>query len=442
MAAPDARGKCSTRGSTRAHMGAMPPAGTAPPPRPVERSPRRSWAFLIANGLAQTGAFITFIPLLTLLLPLKAQAIAGADKAVLLSQVSIFSGLTAAGANLLFGALSDGTRSRWGRRRPWLICGWLMTAVALVLIQTSTSVLWLIAAIVLFQLSVNAMFAPMVALIPDLVPDSQKGVASAIAGVALPASNLFTASVAALAWLSDGRYLLVIAASALLVLPFALRLKEPAGPVSEPDPVRPGFRFSAFASLAHRDFRGAFVARAFMEAAIALNTLYLLYLVQHRIASGAVLPDLSSQSLLAVLLAAGTAASVSAGFGGGLLSDRLGRRRPVVMTGGMLIALGGATMVVAPDWPGPLIGQILFGLGHGLFSASAFAMIAQLLPDPRTRGRDLGVMNLATACAQAFGPMVGLALLNAGYSVVAVFVLVALAAAAGALSLFMVKRGA
>ena len=53
----------------------------------------------------------------------------------------------------------------------------------------------LVLAVILFQVAVNVLYAPLMAVVPDLVPDSQKGLVSAWAGAALPVANLFTALV-------------------------------------------------------------------------------------------------------------------------------------------------------------------------------------------------------------------------------------------------------
>ena len=47
-------------------------------------------SFIAAFTLAQIGAYVSFMPLFQVLLPLKAAAIDGAGKAVLLSHVAIF----------------------------------------------------------------------------------------------------------------------------------------------------------------------------------------------------------------------------------------------------------------------------------------------------------------------------------------------------------------
>lgn len=391
-------------------------------------SHRSRW-FIVGYGAAQAGAFICFIPLLTLLLPGKAELLGGADKALLLSQMAILGGLTAACANLMFGSLSDRTRGPLGRRRPWILAGLGLVAVSLALIGWADTPLRLALSVVVFQLAVNALYAPLMAVVPDMVPDAQKGLVSAWAGAALPVANLFTAVVATrLAGSGPAQFSIVIVAAAAMILPFALTLREPRAPVAPARRTR-----LSFAALKDRRFFRAFLSRLLVESAVAVNTLYLLFLLQDQ--PGARPPGWSALQLFGALLIASTVAAALAGFIGGAASDRLGRRRMFVAAGavGMAAALG--LMVAWPAWPGALAAQLLFGAAHGLHATTVAAMTAEILPDRGMAGRDLGVMNLAVALPQSLAPAAAAGLLGLGLPLAAVFLAASIAAliAAGVL---------
>ncbi len=81
------------------------------------------------------------------------------------------------------GLLSDRSRSRFGRRRPFLVAGVLLDLVFLAWIALAGS-FWSLAAAVLFiQFSSNISHGPLQALIPDLVPEEQRGRASGIKAI-------------------------------------------------------------------------------------------------------------------------------------------------------------------------------------------------------------------------------------------------------------------
>lgn len=384
-------------------------AGDRPPPT------HRSRWFVLGYGAAHAGAFICFIPLLTLLLPEKAGAIGGADKALLLSLAAMLGGLTAAMANFLFGALSDRTRSPIGRRRPWILAGFGLVAASLALLAVTRNPIQLVLAVIAFQVAVNVLYAPLMAVVPDLVPDDQKGLVSAWAGAALPVANLFTALVVSrLAGWAGAQFAVVVLAAGALILPFAARLREPASP-----PGRAALRLSLTA-LRDGRFRNLFASRLLAESAVAINTLYLLFWVQALPARGAP-GGWSATETFSLLLVVSTLAATAAGFAGGALSDRLRRRRGFVVAGaaGMGLALG--LMVAWTAWPGLLAAQLLFGLSHGLHATTVAALTAERLPDPSQAGRDLGVMNMAVALPQSLAPAGAAVLLAAGLPLSAVF---------------------
>jgi MFS family permease len=376
----------------------------------AEPSPaHRSRGFILGYGAAQAGAFICFIPLLTLLLPGKAELIGGTDKALLLSHMAMLGGLTAAFANLLFGALSDRTRGPLGRRRPWIVAGLAFVAAGVGLVGWAGTPVQLALGVVAFQIAVNALYAPLTALVPDMVADRQKGLVSAWAGAALPVANLFTAVVVTrLAGSGTAQYVVVVVAAAVLILPFALTLKEPRTPLAAVPP----FRLS-FAALKDRRFSGAFGSRLLIESAVAINTLYLLFLLQ-TLPTGSAPQGWSPIQTFGVLLMAATLAATLSGFVGGAWSDHVRRRRPFVIAGALGMAASLALMIGWRAWPGPFVAQLLFGAGHGLHAATVAAMTAEILPDRAKAGRDLGVMNIAIALPQSLAPAFAAVLLAIG----------------------------
>jgi MFS family permease len=367
-----------------------------------------SGGFIALYTLAQIGAFIAFIPMFNLLLPLKAEAVDLTGKAILLSQVTVLGAVVAGLANLGAGVLSDATRGPWGRRRPWIAGGAVAVAVAHGFIYLADSLWSLLAAIVAFQVALNLMFGPLNAVLADRVPDRQKGTVSALQGLALPTAGLFSALVLAMALddLSE-RFLLTALAVPALVLPFALLVPDHSEPGSRQEGARISLRV-----IADQDFRLAFFSRLLVQVSISLNVLYLLFYLQ----DVADLPDASfaaPESAFGWLLAAGTIGGLVVGFVGGLLSDRTRRRRVLVMSGGLLMALGAGLMVAQPGWPGPLVAQIVFGIGLGLYSTVDIALVAEVLPERASAGRDLGVMNLAITLPQVAAPLIGLGVLVA-----------------------------
>lgn len=101
-------------------------------------------------------------------------------------------------ANPFFGLLSDRTPGRFGRRRPYVLIATLFNVVGLGVMAflpamlvgnhsgnvLSPGLLVLMGGLMLVQFANNAAAAPFHALLPDLVPEEQRGLASGIMGLA------------------------------------------------------------------------------------------------------------------------------------------------------------------------------------------------------------------------------------------------------------------
>ena len=78
------------------------------------------------------------------------------------------------------GILSDRSTSRFGRRRPFIFVGVLLDLVCLALIAAAGDYWFLLVAILLFQFTSNISHAAVQGLIPDLVPEDQRGLTSGV----------------------------------------------------------------------------------------------------------------------------------------------------------------------------------------------------------------------------------------------------------------------
>ena len=81
------------------------------------------------------------------------------------------------------GMLSDRSTSRFGRRRPYILVGALFDCLFLAAIALSQTYWALLIAVLLIQFSSNISHGPLQGLIPDMVPEDQRGRASAIKAI-------------------------------------------------------------------------------------------------------------------------------------------------------------------------------------------------------------------------------------------------------------------
>ncbi|WP_217181050.1 MFS transporter [Streptomyces sp. AC495_CC817] len=84
----------------------------------------------------------------------------------------------------LAGWMSDRTRSRWGRRRPWAIAGSVLAAAGLIATGVVTGPVPIGAAWIVVSIGVSVASTAFTAMIADQLPPTQRGAASAAASCA------------------------------------------------------------------------------------------------------------------------------------------------------------------------------------------------------------------------------------------------------------------
>lgn len=388
--------------------------------------------FLWLYPIATAGAFVAFLPLLSVALPLRAEAIAGAGKILLLSQALIVGVSVATLANVLAGVASDWTLARFGTRAPWMWIGLAVTWAGYGVVASATRGVGLIAGVALFQLGFNALFAPLIALLPDTVPDRLKGRVSALTNLALPAGSLASAMIGLPAFTTDAMRIMVPGAIATtLMLPLLLRSAATAMPAGEPPrPHAPHRRWSAFRSL--------WAAKFLVQLAGSVMTGYFLFYLKDGLRYASRFPGKSAQLGYAEAIMVATIVTALVSLAIGRWSDRVARRKPFLIGAIGAMVAGLVLLLVQGGWASVVIGYTAFAAGLGGFLTIDAALVAQILPSPRHRGRDLGLMNAANTIPAAIGPLAALLALDGLHSDYRALFLLLLGALVGAAGLVAV----
>lgn len=370
------------------------PVRAMPGPRPI-------W-FLLVYALANAGGVIGFLPLLTLLLPMKIEAIAGDARISVLTTTVIAGAIAASLSNILFGWLSDRSVAAGRGRRQWVAAGLVGTAVSYAAIAAATTPTTIVLAVVFFQAALNAMLGPLVAVMADEIPDEQKGLTSGLLSLAYPAASGMLAAVVGLELASEGaRFAIVVAVISSCMIPLVLTRAHPLPIVAEAGQTRETVKM-------HRlDLAAAWLARLLFQVSGVILQLYLLYYFE------SIVPELAPASLatrVGHLLTVAFIVPLPIALLVGRVSDRLDRRKPFLLVAAMVAAAGLLGMALARDWT---MGAFAFGcyaIGYGVFLPLQAAFSMQLLPDPQHRGRDLGILNLTNTLPSLLGPLLTWAL--------------------------------
>jgi len=309
------------------------------------------------------------------------------------------------------GMISDYTKSRWGRRKPFIAIGATLDVLFLIGFALSNSYVALVAFLLLLQFSSNFAQGPFQGYVPDLVPERQVGLASAMVGTMQTLGYIVGGILVSLALLANPDHPdFVVPTIALGIIEFATAMgtirwvREGGAPRDRRG--RSWFEIarSAWATdiLKERSFVFLVLSRLMFFAGI--NTL-LAWFVIFLDRTGLVTPDQqgilypATQVVVAIVTAGATVPSAR-------ISDRIGRK-PVIYAACLIGGAGLLVMAVAPSFPVFLLGAVLLGMASGTFLAVDWALMTDIIPKAAS-GRYMGISNIAVAAAGTLaGALVG-----------------------------------
>ncbi|OKJ94956.1 MFS transporter [Streptomyces sp. CB03234] len=387
--------------------------------------------FLLAVG--NTAMFMVYMGVGQVLLPVQVELLDPANKIANLGLVSGIAAVFATLFNPLAGLLSD--RSR--RRNPWILGGGLAALGALALLGAMKTILLVTIGWCLVQAMMNVYQAAITAVVPDRVPMERRGLASAMVGMGVPIGTIIGVTVAATFVPHDVRtgYLVLGAVIAGVAVLFTALVREQKLPEVETVPL--GRQLAAFGSaLKAGDFRWAFIGRFLMMLGYFAVFLYQLYILQDHID----LPEgMSPAAAVAIISPVSAVCTLLATVVGGVLSDRIGRRKPFIAVSCVFTALGMLVPVVSPTWTGMLVFSVVTGLSFGCFMAVDTALVTLVLPSADDAARDMGVLNIANAGPQIIAPFMASLVVASLGGYTALFITGAVITVLGALSVVPIR---
>ena len=395
------------------------------------RPSRVGWGFIGLYALSYTGGSLLFLAPLLVSLALKVRDLVGSDAAPgNLALVAGVGSLLSIVANPLFGRLSDRTTSRWGMRRPWMVTGVVVGAVGTMVIATAPNIRTVLVGWCLCQVFFNATLAAQTAVLADQVPTGQRGVVSGVLGLAVPAASVTGTY---LVQLFDHSTLLMFAVpctvGGMAVLLFAWRLRDRRLAAGD----KPAWSLREVAATFYvsprrnPDFAWAFLSRFLLVTAYAFLVTFQAFFLLAQV--GSTEEAVPRQVYLGTV--AQSVALVAVAPVAGRISDRLGRRKVFVMAAAAIYACALFVIAGATSVDRYLVGMAIGGAGFGMYMAIDLALVVDVLTDPLTAAKDLGVLNIAGALPFAVAPAMAPALLELGNGSYAVLYAVAGACALG-----------
>ncbi|KFI60031.1 MFS transporter [Bifidobacterium gallicum] len=356
---------------------------------------------------------VPWVALSTVVLPYMFEYLTPSSKVAMVGLTNGLGAIIALLSNVLFGALSDITRTAVGRRTPWIVGGGALTSIAmwgcLQNVDTPAAVIawWCVA-----QFGYNMMLAPFVASLADRIPDKVRGSISGAYGAGIAVGQTLGSIVGA-ALIAHGRsgvrlgwgigvgVFVLTAVGVVLIWP-----REP----NNRNEVHQQFHAKALADLFRPprhapDFMRALLGRTLMMTGYWMIITFQLYIAQDYIFTGH--PDAIGLAarLIAVMAIITLITSGVGSLAAGPITDRLERRKLPVALAGCLFAFGALMPLVFRSVVGMLLFAAFAGLGYGAYCAIDQALNVAVLPDAKTAGRDLGILNMSNTLSTVLGSL-------------------------------------
>ncbi|MFF3978526.1 MFS transporter [Streptomyces sp. NPDC001828] len=371
------------------------------PAESVEGEPGGRWVG--ALSLANLGVWVGWFGPLQLLLARQAEHFTPDHKASTLALVTGLGAAVSMVANPVFGALSDRTTARVGRRVPWVVAGGAGGVVGLLVLAWAPDVAVMAAGWCLVQLALNASFAALTAAVPDQVPHRRRGMVGGWLGVSQVVGILVGTALATVAGGITAGYVACAAFSLLSIVPYVIMRRDSSLPPGSQSPFQWREFVRGFWIDPRRfpDFGWAWLTRFLMNLSYSISTMYLLYYL-----TDAVRYTGDADTGVLILTALDAVTLLGTVVISGVWSDRTGRRKVFVVWSGLVISAATLLLAVWQTWTGAVVASLVLGVGYGVYTSVDFALLTDVLPSAADRGRDLGVINIANALPQVLAPVV------------------------------------
>lgn len=374
--------------------------------RVVEREPSKFPSRLgMALLIGPAGWLGAYVGLAATLLPSQIGVISPAHKVALVALFSTVAMTVSTIANIVFGALSDMTRSKHGSRTPWIIGNSIVSAIFLVFLAYSKSITLMLVMWALFEIASNGVVAPMVAQISDRVPKKWQGSISSFYAVGMAIGN-YGSGVIAAQFLNNVMTGIIFFAGWALVLGLvsAWLAHEPSNVGDVQNKITLKEILANFTVPTHnaKDYYLALIGKLLMVTGQYIIVGYQLYILKDYM-------NLNSSAAAKTLALMSTCLMITGIFCPaiiGPITDKIHRvKLPVAITT-CLLGIGAFLPFIDPR-PWTMIAYgIIAGIGMGCYSSVDQVLNIQVLPDKQSAAKDLGIINLANTAGMILGPIV------------------------------------
>ncbi len=385
---------------------------------PYGNRPLTMWEHIVISAF-WFGSNFHWGALLLILLPGDMKILAGQNKAQMLGLVTGFGAIPALIVPLIAGAMSDRCLRPEGRRKPFMAVGVLVNMIGLASMAFSVISLKSLPAYfcsyALVQIGNNIASGAYMGVIPDVVPKKEHGKASGFMALMSQLGTLFGAigigmaipsSAVAMRYGLIGFVLLVVG-----VLSYR-GIKETQLTHAEPFDFGSYVRSLWINPKEHPNFAWVWFTRFLVMMGFYAIMPFVNYYLVDVVGIAQDKVDSTAPMLLGLILIV----SSLTGVFGGVLSDRIGRKK-VVYVANTLIAIVAPAFILCSNFGQALLVGALFGIGYGAYISVDYALGTDVLPHKSEAGKDMAIWHIAMTLPQSIAaPIAGFLIAMPGFT--------------------------
>lgn len=342
----------------------------------------------------------------------------------------------------LFGAVSDRTTSRFGRRRPGMAFGAVGVVTGLLVLSFASNVPMILIGTFAMGVGAAASGASSFALIPDLFPDSSRGRILGFKTLVGSAAGMLASIVGPI--FLDNQVLLFGVGAVVLAIsyPIALSLIDDTrldpSLVPQQSLLRTAFSGYVFNPKSAPDFSWVFASRFVFTLGIAFGSSFAVYFLTDQLhITGDDLAPLIS--LNAIMSLGGVAVGTLIGA---FLADKAGSRKQMVLVCSIALAVGVTIAAFAPSAVVFFAGTAIVTLAIGMFIPTDGALVMSVLPGGSAHAaKFMSIITIADQLPRSVGPLIAPAVIGlGGYTALGGYPVLYLTAAVAALAGGLIVR--
>jgi len=347
------------------------------------------------------------------------EIVPGGEEGTLWGRVVFIGACWAAIGPAIFGFLSDRTRTKYGRWRPYVAVGSGLTVIALIVLAQADKYWVIVVGYFVLQVADDLATGPYSQLVPGLVPKEQRGRASGIIGMVEFAAQLVAVGIALIAHILGDIQMSFLVIAGVNVTCAAITIltvrEDPIVNAVERVPIWKAF-LSPWKS---KDFTWAWATRFLNALGFYLVLTYLaLFLASTftdfsvfgfqiaKVDDDTTATQAATRSVLVLALLIAVCGAIGSVIGG-RAADKIGRKRVIYLAG---TTMGGLLIPFAlvHSFTLTFCLAIFFGIAYGAFVSANWALVSDVLPSQDDLAKDMGIWQSSIAMPQIVVGLLGM----------------------------------